>query len=520
MVVRSSVRKNAYYDSVTLMLISKEIKKIPGVEEALIGMGTELNLELVKNLNMIDDAILSCSPNDFFISVLLEDEKMMPEVEARVEELLNMRKSSSGSSYRPVTLDSALKMMPDANMVIVSVPGKFAAPEVRRALENNCHVMLFSDNVSIEDEKELKELAVSKGLLMMGPDCGTSIINNVPLAFANVVRKGPIGIVGASGTGTQEVSVLVDRFGSGVSQVIGTGGRDLKIEVGGLMMIQSFEALMADPGTKVIVLISKPPADSVAQKVLNLVKETTKPVVVHFIGGNPELIREAGAIAGLSLEDTAKKAVALAKGETPLDFVGLEMSDDELRALVRKETASKSPTQKYLRGLYTGGTLADEAMKLLDKEGWGIWSNIPLSPDWTLENIRIAKEHTVLDLGDDQFTVGRPHPMIDPTIRNERLFQDTDGETAVLLMDLVLGYGAHPSPALELTIAARKARKKAADLGGSLTVIASICGTEGDPQDRTVIQKELEAAGVIVMPSNAQATYLAGHILKALREAK
>lgn len=519
MIVKSAIRKNMYYDSVTLMLISKEIKQMQGVEEALIGMGTDLNLELVANLNMDDEAIRACSPNDFFISVLLEDESLMPAIEAKVEELLNHRKTASGSSYRPVSLDNAFSMMPDANMVIVSVPGKFAAPEVRKALENNCHVMLFSDNVSIEDEKALKELAVSKGLLMMGPDCGTSIINHVPLAFANVVRKGPIGIVGASGTGTQEVSVLVDRFGSGISQVIGTGGRDLRVEIGGLMMIQSFEALMDDPDTKVIVLISKPPAESIAAKILGLVKNTEKPVVVHFIGGNPDIIRQAGAVAGLSLEDTAHKAVALANGKTPEDFIGFDMPSDELEALILKETSSKSPSQKYLRGLYTGGTLADETMKLLDKEGWGIWSNVPLKPEWAMENVWEAKEHTVLDLGDDQFTVGRPHPMIDPTIRNERLVKDTDAQTAVLLMDLVLGYGAHPNPALELAVAARKARKKAADLGGSLTVIASICGTEGDPQGFDVMKKEMEAAGVIVMPSNAQAAHLAGRILKAVKGA-
>lgn len=520
MIVKSAVRKNTYYDSVTLMLISKEIKQMDGVDEVLIGMGTELNLELVRNLNMADAGIETCSPNDFFIAVRLEEEDLMPAVEARVEELLNHRKTSGGSSYRPVTLDTALEMMPDANMVLISVPGKFAAAEVRKALDKNCHVMLFSDNVSIEDEKALKELAVSKGLLMMGPDCGTSIINQVPLAFANVVKKGPVGIIGASGTGTQEVSVLVDRFGAGVSQVIGTGGRDLKVEIGGLMMIQSFEALMDDPETRVIVLISKPPAPSVAEKVLGLVKKTQKPVVVHFIGGDPDVIRKAGAIAGLSLEDTARKAADLAGGRTPVDFTGFDMGAAELEALVSRETADKSPRQKYLRGLYTGGTLADEAMKLLDKEGWNIWSNIPLKPEWALEDVWKAKEHTVLDLGDDQFTVGRPHPMIDPSIRNDRLVQDTDEETAVLLMDLVLGYGAHPNPALELVTAVRKAREKAKALGGSLTVIASICGTEADPQDLNATRRELEAAGVIVMPSNAQAALLAGRILSAVKAVK
>ncbi|MCG8549597.1 MAG: hypothetical protein MI799_04250, partial [Desulfobacterales bacterium] len=245
--IKYDIRKNAYYDSVTLMLISKEIKNIDGVTEALVGMGTELNKELTVNLKLDSKELDSVSVNDFYIAADVESDDIMTTVIETVNEKKKKKKTESGSEYRPVSLSAALEMHPDANMVIVSIPGQYAEEEVNKLLDQDLNVMLFSDNVSVEAELALKKKAVSKGLLMMGPDCGTAIINGVPLAFANAVRKGKIGIVGASGTGTQEVSCIIDQLGEGVSQVIGTGGRDLKSEIGGLMMIQGMEALMADP---------------------------------------------------------------------------------------------------------------------------------------------------------------------------------------------------------------------------------------------------------------------------------
>ena len=309
--VKFEIRKNTYYDSVTLMLISKEVEKINGVYKALVGMGTELNKELAQNLDISNDEINNLKPDDFFVTVLADDEIDIEEIMGKVDELLSQKREEAGSDYMPPTLNSALRHEPESNIVVISVPGEYAADEARRALNNNLHVMLFSDNVSLKDERELKELACEKGLLMMGPDCGTAIINNVPLAFANVIRKGNIGIVGASGTGIQEVTTLLDRLGEGVSQAIGTGGRDLHDEIGGLMMLQGIEALKNDPQTEVIVLISKPPSNIIAEKIVEAVKDSPKPVVINFVGGDRTIIEKHGINGAISLEDTARKAIAL-----------------------------------------------------------------------------------------------------------------------------------------------------------------------------------------------------------------
>ncbi len=494
-VVKYYIRKNTYYDSVTLMIISREVKKIDGVYEALVGMGTNLNKELANNLGISSEEIEGIGVNDFFVSILGEESVDIKNIMNNVEDLLNKKKKNSSSDYRPATINSAIKQEGDWNLVIISVPGEYAYEESKKALENNCHVMLFSDNVSLEEERKLKELAVEKGLLMMGPDCGTAIINNVSLAFGNVIRKGSIGVVGASGTGTQEVTVTIHRLGEGISQVIGTGGRDLSLEVGGKMMLQGIDALMNDPETKVIVLLSKPPAKEIAEKILSAIQKSSKPVVVNFIGGDRNLIERYGAYAGISLEDTGRKAVALLRGEEVEDFNGFDISNEEIMKIVEMETSEMDKEQKYLRGLYTGGTLADESINIL------------------------GKGHIVIDFGDDVFTKGRPHPMIDPSIRAEYLIKEGQDESiAVILMDFVLGYGCHEDPVGEMIPAIEKAKALMKSKGKYLSVIASVCGTEKDPQNLIKSKEELIKSGVIVMNSNVQAAKLAELILKHIEE--
>lgn len=504
--VHYEIRKNTYYDSVTLMLISKDISKLDGVQEAIVGMGTDLNKELARGLGVSNDEIQAIGANDFFISALLESEDAWSQALALLEELLNKKTESAGSDYRPKTLQSALNFQTDSNLALISVPGQYAASEAKKALEAGLHVMLFSDNVGIDQELELKRYAYDHELLMMGPDCGTAIINHVPLAFANVIREGKIGIVGASGTGTQEVSVIIDKLGQGVSQVIGTGGRDLKEEIGGLTMLTGIRALMEDPLTEVIVLISKPPAEAISRKILALVKESDKPVVVDFIGGDPEMIRAYGAYPSATLEDCARKAVLLAEGKEPEDFDGFTEDETLIDKLIDGEVARFDPRQRYIRGLYTGGTLTDEAMKLLEGTIGGIHSNTPLSPEFQLEDSSRSVAHTCIDLGDDEFTQGRPHPMIDPSTRADRLkVEAQDPEVAVVLMDFVLGYGSNPDPVGEMLEAIDEAKATARARGQHLSMVCSICGTDKDPQDMEESKTRLEAHGVIVMPSNAQA---------------
>ncbi len=512
------IRKNTYYDSVALMLISKEVGKMEIVKEVLVGMGTELNKELAENLGLSNASIMELGPNDFFVSVLTNEKNDFSQVMEKVNELLTQKKESSSGEYNPPTFDAAVKFAPDSNLVLISLPGAYAFDEAKKALDNGMNVMLFSDNISIEQEKMLKETGREKGLLVMGPDCGTAIINNVPLAFANVIKPGSIGVIGASGTGTQEVSVIIEKLGGGVSQVIGTGGRDLSKDIGGIMMMEAIKALTYDDATKVIVLISKPPAPEIAEKVLQLAKDSGKPFVVDFIGGDPDTIKKYDGIPGYTLEDTAYKAVALARGEEVKDMLGFNLADEEIDAIVNREVAKLQPDQKYLRGIYTGGTLCDEAMKLLFNELGGIYSNIPLKPEFLLEDIHKSQKHTCIDLGDDVFTVGKAHPMIDPSGRQARLVAEAkDGSIAVILMDFVLGYGAHIDPVGEMLPSVEKAKEILKEQGKEVIWVASVCGTEGDPQDLLDQEKRLIDAGFVVMPSNAQAVRFISKVLNRIQ---
>lgn len=515
------IRINTYYDSVALMLITKEIKKMSNVKQVIVGMGTELNKELAENLELSNDEVQKLTPNDFFISAWSDEDNALERIIKKVDELLNAKTEDSGAEieYKPTTLGAAVNRLQGANMAIISLPGKYAAFEAKKALNNNLNVMLFSDNVTVDEEIELKEIGRDKGLLLMGPDCGTAIINGVPLCFANVVRRGDIGIVGASGTGTQEITVIVDKMGGGVSQVIGTGGRDLSSKVGGIMMIEGFKALIQDDDTKIIVLISKPPAPEVAQRILGMVKDTNKPVVACFIGGNRCEIEKQGAYSCVNLEDAARKAVLLSQGKKIEDFNGFTLSDMEIEELVQGECNKFSDDQKYLRALYTGGTLADEAMKMLGKEGYSVYSNIPLSPELKLADVHKSFKHTCIDLGDDDFTVGKPHPMIDPAGRIERLPKEAeDNEVAIILMDFVLGYGSNIDPAGEMLESIIEAKKTMKNKNKYLCIVGYICGTEMDPQGFKSQNEKLEKAGVILMPSNAQAVKLCSLILGRLNK--
>jgi FdrA protein len=375
--------------------------------------------------------------------------------------------------------------------------------------------MIFSDNVPVEDEVRLKQLARAKGLLALGPDCGTAIIGGVPLGFANAVRRGPVGVVGASGTGMQEITTLVDRFGGGVSHAIGTGSHDLSAEVGAITTIMGLEALAADSSTRVIVVVSKPPNASVAERVLQVAKDATKPVVVCFLGLSKEQIGSSSQnfTYATSLEEAAREAIKILAG-------GIAPAPEQpSSAAVNAARSRLKVGQKFVRGLFSGGTFCYEAMLVLEPLVGPVRSNTPLRAEQGIA-IRNAHDaarggHICLDLGSDEFTVGRPHPMIDMSLRAERIvIEAEDPETAVLLLDVVLGFGAHPDPASALAPAIRKARARAGADGRDLAVVASICGTDRDTQDYAVQKEMLEAEGVLVAASNASAARLAGEIVR------
>ncbi len=510
---KAIVRKDSYFDSVFLMSLSKKLKGSEEVSDAVVAMGTPMNLELLLAEGYAEAELAGATPNDLVMAVECADEAAVAKALEAAAGLLARKGSRGAAGIRePTSLGAALEELPGANLAVISLPGAYAAREARKALDSGLHVMLFSDNVSLDDEIALKELGRSKGLLVMGPDCGTAIINGMPLCFANVVRRGPIGIVAASGTGLQEVSCLIDRFGSGVSQAIGTGGRDLKnARVGGIMMLMGIEALAKDPDTKVIAVVSKPPAADAAAKVIAALGAAGKPSVVHFIGLASAPMRPPAPRFAGSLEETARAAVDLAGGASATPGLG----DDAIEAIAGAQARRLAAGQRYLRGYFTGGTVADEALLLIHGRTGRVFSNNQTDPAFLLKDPRKSVEHTIVDLGDDVFTVGKPHPMIDPGGRNERILAEAgDPAVAVILVDVVLGYGSHPDPAGALVPALREARRAAEARGGYLPVVASVIGTPGDFQGFAAQVAALEAAGCVVMPSNYRAAALAARIVE------
>ncbi len=514
MVIKSHIEKNMFMDSVFLMRVSTKVRDMEGIEGAEAIIGTDHNKQFLEGSGLLTDEIKQeAGPNDLIIAVDAVDEETAEQgIETALHELKHKSSQTADlfGEYIPKTFDSALDSLPGANLTLISIPGEYVEREAKKALDAGLHLMIFSDNVPLETEISLKEKGEEKGLLVMGPDCGTAIINGAPLAFANEVRKGKIGVVAAAGTGLQEVSTLVHKFDQGLSQGIGTGGRDVKKDVGGKAMIQGMEALQNDDETEIIVIVSKPPESSVAKKVLDVAAKGSKPVVVNFVGGDPSEIKQYNnCYPAVTIKEAAQKAVDLAEGREPGEAT-VEVS----QKIVDEEKGKLGTEQKYLRGLYSGGTLAFEAMNILEEEIGGIYSNIALNKQYELEDSFVSKEHTIVDLGEDEFTKGKPHPMIDPGTRNDRIEQEAkDPETAVVLLDVVIGYGSHEDPAGEAVKAINKAKEIAEKDNRQISFIASVCGTEDDPQDYKEQVNKLEAAGVKVLPSNVEAVKLAAEVL-------
>ena len=504
--VRFRAFANLYKDSVALMQVGAVLRKRPGIAEASCIMATPANLAQLEHANLSVDA--DVHPSDLLV-VVRGEALACDEAIAAAESLLQdtvAAPSGSGSEFAlPVTsIAAAIEQSAGCDLALISVPGDYAAAEAMKATSLGLHVMLFSDNVAIDEERRVKLHAEERGLLVMGPDCGTAIVNGIPLGFANVVRRGAIGLVAASGTGLQEVTCRIHNRGGGVSQALGTGGRDLHQEIGGLTMRAGLRALAADDATRVIVLISKPPAPAVASEVLALAAASGKPTVVHFLGAASGSVRGANLHAAASLAQTADMAVALAQGRGAAAAPALEVPDAELEAMLD----GFAPAQRAVRGLFTGGTFCYESQLAFLRRGLRCRSNAPAPGALALDDT--SAEHLLIDLGDDEYTRGRPHPMIDPSLRNAAIRDAArDPAVAVLLADVVLGFGSHPSPADELADALRDAQRIAATEGRKLIAIGHVCGTDGDPQDRAAQIRVLTSAGATVADSNTEAASLA-----------
>ncbi len=505
MIATGQIRKGAYFDSVTLMRVGKEITALKGIVDAAVVMGTSANKSILKGSGLLLASFAKAGDSDLLVAIKAQDQKAVDAALAAVTAQLSKATGASDdgpSETLPHSLEGAIKNLPGANLAMISVAGRYAGLEAMKALSAGLHVMLFSDNVSLETEIELKKLGAKKGLLVMGPDCGTAIINGVPLAFANVVKRGSIGVVAAAGTGLQEVTCIISNEGEGLSQAIGTGGRDVKQEVGGIMFIEGIKALAADPETRVILLVSKPPHPSVLKKIRAVTDRLKKPVVTLLLGAN-----ERGGPR--TLEEAALMAVALTRKKKPTEvLVRLDIRDRQWSETARELTGRFSKGQRYLRGLFSGGTFCAEAQILLSPLLKGLYSNAPTAKARPLKNSLKSQQHTVIDLGEDEFTVGRPHPMIDFTLRNQRILKEAaDPETAVILLDVVLGYGSHPDPAGELREVIRQASKKTC-------VVCSVTGTDADPQNRSRVEEALKEAGAHVLPTNAAACRFAGELIR------
>ncbi len=495
-VTKVEIRRGTYYDSAVLMQLQAQLKDLDNVLTAAVMMGTVANKDLLKQNGLLTDSVAAAHPDDLIIAVAGTDSEAATSALTRVDELLTRRQGSEQTDYRPKSLSGAVAQAPDADWVLVSVPGRYAAGVVREALDLGKHVFLYSDNVSLENEISLKTVASSKGLMVMGPDCGTASINGAGLGFANQVRRGPVGLVGASGTGLQQVMTRIHELGGGVTHAIGTGGRDLRQSVGAITARQGLNLLSRDPETGVIVIISKPPSPKIVATLLADARQVAKPVVVYFTGYSTAVATsdETNIRFATSMEHAAKLAVSL--------------TEEKASSHTSPQLPTFAAGQKYLRGLFSGGTLAYEALLALQNYLPEIYSNVPLKAEQKLENPTTSKKHTIIDLGEDEFTVGRLHPMMDNTLRLERLAQEAaDPEVAVILLDVVLGHGAHPDPAAELVPAIQSAPENASDR--ELKFVVVVVGTNEDPQDMSSQVERFKAAGAHVETNiNAAADYV------------
>ncbi len=503
------IYENRYADSVTLMGIADAVKKNDGVLFAEVQMATPANLEVIRGLGF--NVPPEASPNDLVVAIAARDEAALKSAEQDAIDRLDRKRGEDGETFNSIDdVDAA----DGWNLCQISLPGEYVAEEAKKAIGKGMDVFIFSDNVSIEDELELKRLGEERGVLVMGPDCGVGMLDGVSLATMSLVGGGPVGIVGASGSGAQEVACIVEKAGSGISALIGTGGRDLYPQIGGLTMIKGMKRLDADGATKVIVLVSKLADRGVMKKVLDEADKLSKPAVAIFLGADEELFANRKTVASFSLEEAALKALALCG----IDCGGFAFGKSKIDSLVGREMQKFDASQKYIRGVYCGGTFAEETLIFLNKNNPGadLRCNLKTRYAARLADSWKSEAHSIVDMGAEEFTLDAPHPVFDPELRLKRFRQEaSDPEVAVILLDFITAPGVHENPILPFAKACAKA---ISDRKGKLSVVASICGSKNDPQDIVRCARELEDAGVILAASNYQSAQLASAFMKSLDE--
>jgi len=502
MITYHEIVSDTYHDSVQLMRIASDVTDDAAVRDAQAVMGTPANQETLLDAGRLTEAELADVGPDDLILVAAADEEAaakaaVTDMATKLTEHSDSAASEDNETLRPRSVRRATADSANPQVAMISVPGEYAAREAWKALDEGLDVCIFSDNVSIEHERKLKQAAHERDQLLMGPDCGTAIVDGVPFGFANAVADGSIGIAAASGTGLQAVSSRVSRRGGGISHAIGTGGRDLSAEVAGLTTRMAITALDEDPATSVIVVLSKPPSEPALQALQAPLSACSTPVLAHFQGENADY---DGMQTTHTLADTADSALELAGYEPSSPE---QLLDGEAFEAALDEAAADS---EWIRGLFTGGTLCTEAALRVADTVSSVHSNVGVGT--CITDSVSPSGHALVDLGADTLTEGRPHPMIDPTLRNEYLETALHDDTVgLVLLDLVLGYGAHDDPAGEVANVLE-------DHETDTVVLASVCGTDDDPQNRGAQIATLEEAGVFVVESNAAAADRAAQAAK------
>ena len=497
------VEKKRYVDSVSLMGISDKVLTLAGVTNVEAMMATPANQALLKELNYtLPEDVTS---NDLVIAVTADTEEICGAAIEMVKNIIDRKDVADYTSYNNLT---EINLQEDPyDLCQISLPGEYAAAEAKKALHMGMDLFIFSDNVTIEEELELKQLGQKLGKLVMGPDAGVALLNGVALAAGSIIKDGPIGIVAASGSGAQEVGCIIEKCGLGVSNLIGTGGRDLYPQIGGITMIEGIKRMEADPNTKVIALVSKLADLGVMDKVLSVADNCTKPVVVVFLGSNEKLFEGHKVHATFSLEACALKAVELAGGNVS-DF---GMNDEQITKLAKESVTKLDAGRKYFRGLYCGGTFTEEALQYFSAHNQGVQLNSNLSNRFCtkLADSEKSEGHAILDLGAEDFTAKAPHPVFDPSLRLARLRQElNDSEVGVVLVDFITGPGVAADP---ITAFAKECAKHP-----EIVFISSICGSQEDPQNVAEKEKLLIESGVIVVKSNYQSAKLASAMMNEL----
>ncbi|HCX61559.1 hypothetical protein [Sedimentibacter sp.] len=499
------VLKNEFRDSLFLLKMSNDISNWEGVKQAVVVMATQNNCKILEQVGLMEGDAVEAAADDLIIAIEVEPHVKEAEILERLKGRLNKDDNKKSWESTTYTLEAALEKKPESNMVVISTPGKYAADMARESLEAGKHVFCFSQHVSVADEIELKKLAISKNLLMMGPDCGTSIIDGYGLGFANKVRKGCIGLISASGSGLQEVTTLIHKSGGGIAQAIGVGGRDLSSPMDGMMAEAAISLLIKDPQVKVLVILAKK-ASAIAQKrILQIVEKSKLPLVADF-GLAEELVdnKKKGVVIVNNYEECAREAIKLAGlkwniGTTHKEFIKW-----------LGETNISNKKAKVVRGLYAGGSLCGEAVSIFQRSNLNLASNLSGPLESYLES-----EHVFLDLGAEEYTEGRAHPFIDYRIRVLELNKAfANQNVAVVVMDVVIGWGSNEDPASELVKGIRIARQK---YGHGPILIASVVGTEDDFQQIEKQKTKLREADVFIAESNAMAVTYALEIINQRR---